>query len=126
MDFIVDVEEFQRLQQEGAAVLQNVRDNVKRQQLTMDLLSERINEQTQRSMQATAVSVVAIASSHVVDNFPIASIPSHSLKVLEIASFYRNVELAELEMQPAESQGERKRMVLSKPMQEWRKPRHGA
>ena len=119
MDFIVDVEEFQRLQQEGAAVLQNVRDNVKRQQLTMDLLSERINEQSQRSMQATAVSVVAIASSHVVDNFPIASMPSHSLNSLEIASFYRNVELAELEMQPAESQGERKRMVLSKPMQEW-------
>ncbi len=35
MDFIVDVGEFQRLQQEGAAVLQNVRDGVKRQQVQL-------------------------------------------------------------------------------------------
>ena len=65
----------------------------------MDLLSERIKDQTQRTMQATAVSVVAIASSHVVNNFPIACVPTDSLKALDVASFYRSVELAELEMQ---------------------------
>jgi len=100
-------------------VLQNVRDGVKRQQLAMDLLSERISEQTLRTMQASACSVVAIASSHVANNFPIVAIPSDSLKSLEIASFYRSVELSELELQPAECQGERKRMVLNSHMQEW-------
>ncbi len=119
MDFIVDAGEFERMKQEGAVVLQNVRDSVKRQQLAMDLLSERISEQTQRTMQTSAISVVAISSSHVVDNFPIVSIPPNSLKSLEIASFYRSVELAELDVQPAEFQGERKRMVLNKHMQEW-------
>lgn len=119
MDFIVDAGEFERMKEEGAVVLQNVRDSVKRQQLAMDLLSERISEQTQRTMQTSAISVVAISSSHVVNNFPIVSIPPSSLKSLEIASFYRSVELSELEMQPAEFQGERKRMVLNKQMQEW-------
>ncbi len=55
----------------------------------MDLLSERINDQTQRTMHATAVSVVAIASAHVVNNFPIASVAPDSLKALDICSFYR-------------------------------------
>jgi hypothetical protein len=119
MEFIVDVGEFERLKQEGALVLQNVRDNVKRQHLTTDLLSERILEKTQRCMQTTAVSVAAISSTHVVRNFPIVSIPPDSVKSLEIASFYRNVELCESEMQPAESQGERKSMVLNKFVQEW-------
>ena len=45
--------------------------------------------------------------------------PSESLKSLEIATFFRNVELSELEMQPSEFQGERKRLVLNKSMQEW-------
>jgi hypothetical protein len=119
MEFIVDIGEFERLQQEGAVVLQNVRDSVKRQQLAMDLLSERISEHTQRTMHASACSVVALASPHVVNNFPIVSIPSDSLKCLDIASFYRSVEICEMEMQPAESQGERKRLVLNKFMQEW-------
>ena len=119
MQFIVDVGEFERLKQEGAVVLQNVRDGVKRQHLTMDLLSERILDQTQRSMQTTAVSVAAISSAHVVNNFPIVSVPAHSLKSFEIANFYRNVELCEMEMQPAESQSERKGMILNKFVQEW-------
>jgi hypothetical protein len=119
MDFVVDVGEFERLKQEGAVVLQSVRDSVKRQHLTTDLLSERILDQTQRSMQATAISVAAISSAHVVHNFPIVAMPADSMKALEVASFYRNVELSELEMQPAESQSERKGMVLNKFVQEW-------
>jgi hypothetical protein len=119
MEFVVDVGEFDRLKQEGAVVLQNVRDNVKKQQLTMDLLSERILDQTQRAMQTTAVSVVGVASAHSVHNFPIVAMPPESLKALDIALFYRNVELSELELQPLEAQIERKHLVINKAVQEW-------
>jgi hypothetical protein len=119
MDFIVDIGEFERLKKEGAVVLQSVRDSVKRQHLTTDLLAERILDKTQRSMQSTAVCVAAISSAHVVNNFPVVSTPPESLKSLETALFYRNVELCELEMQPAESQSERKHIVLNKFVQEW-------
>ena len=115
----MDVGEFDRLKQEGAVVLQNVRDNVKKQQLTMDLLSERILDQTQRAMQTTAVSVVGVASAHSVHNFPIVAMPPESLKALDIALFYRNVELCELELQPLEAQIERKHLVINKAVQEW-------
>ncbi len=75
------------LQQEGAVVLRNVRDSVKRQQLAMDLLSERISEHMQPTMHASACSVVALALPNVVNNFPIVPISSESLKCLDIASF---------------------------------------
>ncbi|CAG5125993.1 unnamed protein product, partial [Candidula unifasciata] len=96
-EFDLDLEEQNRLQAEGEAEIQKVREDIEYENLSKLYLREKIKEQCWDNMKVKGRAIQAFNSPLEVTNFPLRERSAETLKMIKTVSTRRKIEMREAE-----------------------------